>query len=185
MSQLRSFLFEVLQTVALALGIFAIVYLFLLQPHQVRGHSMDPNFYDGEYLLTDKLSYRIGEPKRGDVVVFAAPPTRNEDFIKRIVGVPGDTIAIRAGKVWLNEKELKENYLPETTMTFAGPFLSEEKILTLAKDEYFMLGDNRGHSSDSRFWGPIKKEDIVGRAWIVYWPPSKIGIIPRVSFANF
>ncbi len=185
MSQLRSFLFEVLQTVALALGIFAIVYLFLLQPHQVRGHSMDPNFYDGEYLLTDKLSYRIGEPKRGDVVVFAAPPTRNEDFIKRIVGLPGDTIAIKAGKVWLNDKELQENYLPATILTFGGPFLSEEKIFTLGQDEYFMFGDNRGHSSDSRFWGPIKKEDIIGRAWIVYWPPNKIGIIPRVSFANF
>lgn len=185
MEQLKKFLFEVLQTIALALGIFAIVYLFLLQPHQVRGRSMEPNFSDGEYLLTDKLSYRIRSQKRGDVVVFAAPPTRQDDFIKRIVGMPGENISIKNGKVWLNGKELTENYLPSTTLTFGGPALAEEKELILGEDEYFVLGDNRGHSSDSRVWGAIRKKDIVGRAWFIYWPPGRVGLIPGVSYAGF
>lgn len=146
---------------------------------------MVPNFADGEYLLTDKVSYRTGSPKRGDVIVFAAPPTRNEDFIKRIVALPGETISIKEGKISINGKLLDESYLPQATNTLPGLFLSEGGSATLGSDEYFVMGDNRDHSSDSRTWGPIKRKDIVGRAWVVYWPPQDAGPVPTVSYAGF
>ncbi|MBI3289955.1 signal peptidase I [Candidatus Microgenomates bacterium] len=181
---IKRFLFDTVQSVALALGIFATVYLFLLQPHEVRGRSMEPNFTDGEYLLTDKLSYKIDTPKRGDVIVFAAPPSREEDFIKRIIAVPGDTVWVENGKVHINDRELTEGYLPATTMTFEGPILGESEKVTLAADEYFVLGDNRSHSQDSRYFGIIKKGDILGKAWLVYWPPKQFGFVRRITYAG-
>lgn len=182
--RLGGFLIDVIQTVVLALAIFLIVYLFLLQPHQVRGQSMDPSFSDGEYLLTDKLSYRFGQPKRGDVVVFAAPPNEKEDFIKRIVGLPGERVGIRDGKVYINGEVISEGYLAQDTLTPPGSFLEEGKEVTIAAGEYFVIGDNRLHSSDSRAWGPVPKKNLVGRAWFVYWPPQEIRLVPQVSFAR-
>lgn len=180
----KRFLFDTIQSVALALGIFATVYLFLLQPHEVHGRSMEPNFKDGEYLLTDKLSYKIGTPRRGDVIVFAAPPTREEDFIKRIVGVPGDTVSVQNGRVRINDNELKEGYLPDTTLTFGGPVLTEGDKITLKGSEYFVLGDNRSHSQDSRYFGVIQKGDILGKAWLVYWPPKQFGFVRGITYAG-
>lgn len=182
---IRRFLFDTVQSVALALGIFATVYLFLLQPHEVRGRSMEPNFQDGEYLLTDKLSYKIGSPKRGDVIVFAAPPTKEEDFIKRIVGVSGDTVSVKNGRVTINDKELEEGYLPDTTLTFGGSILGEGDKITLGENEYFVLGDNRSHSQDSRYFGKIKRGDIVGKAWLIYWPPKQFGFVRGITYAGF
>lgn len=177
--------FDIIQTIVLALAIFMIAYLFVLQPHQVKGLSMFPNFEDREYLLTEKVSYRFGEPKRGDVIVFEAPVSRKDDYIKRILALPGETIAIIDSKVYVNEKPLPEPYLPADFRTQGGAFLSEGKRVTLGPQEYFAVGDNRDHSSDSRAWGPIKKSDIVGRAWIVYWPPKQGGAIPGASYPGF
>lgn len=182
---LRKFLFEAVQSIALALGIFAIVYLLLLQPHEVRGRSMEPNFQDREYLLTDKLSYKLGEPKRGDVIVFKVPPTRQEEFIKRIIAVSGDAISVSDGKVFINDKRLNEYYLGENLLTFAGPIIQEGEKVTLGRDEYFVLGDNRTHSQDSRYFGVIKKGDIIGKAWLIYWPPAKVGFVQRIIYAGF
>lgn len=178
------FLLETVQQVVFALAIFMLIYFFFMQPHQVKGHSMDPNFDDGEYILTDKISYRFDRPKRGDVIIFAAPPARREDYIKRIIAVPGETIWVSDGKVFINGDVLQENYLPTNTRTFGNNFLSEGEKLTLNENEYFVLGDNRVHSSDSRFFGEITKSDIVGRAWIVYWPISKIKLLGGVSYAG-
>lgn len=181
LSRLGIFFLDTLQTILLALAIFMLAYLFLTQPHQVRGHSMDPNFFDGEYLLSDKLSYRFGEPTRGDVVVFNAPPNRREDYIKRIIGLPGETISINSGTLLINGKTLKEPYLPRSAQTGGGAFLVEGTSYRINSDEYIVLGDNRDHSSDSRSWGPIKRKDIVGRAWFVYWPPRLVGFVSRVN----
>ena len=181
----KQFLLDTVQSVALALGIFAIVYFIFLQPHEVRGKSMEPNFQDGEYLLTDKFSYKIGKPGRGDVIVFAAPPTREEDFIKRIIGVSGDTITVKEGKIQINDHELKEGYLPDTTLTFGGPILHEGEKVTLKDNQYFVLGDNRSHSQDSRYFGTINRSDIVGRAWLIYWPPKDVGFVRRIIYAGF
>lgn len=175
--KLSNFLLDILQTIVLALAIFMIAYLFLFQPHQVKGRSMDPNFIDGEYLLTDKLSYKFSQPKRGDVVVFEAPINRREDYIKRIVALPGENVAVNSGKILINGRPLEEDYLPKTFQTSPGVYLAEGKTITLGPEEYVVLGDNRDNSSDSRSWGPIKKKDFVGRVWLIYWPPKLWGTV--------
>ena len=180
--RLGSFVLDILQTVVMAIAIFMTVYLFLMRPHQVSGRSMVPNFQDGEYLLTEKVSYRLHEPKRGDVVVFSAPPTRRQEYIKRIIGVPGDRIQVGEGRVSVNDKLLEEAYLPKEFTTETGHFLQAGREYTLGNEEYFVFGDNRGNSSDSRDFGSIKKSDIVGKAWVVYWPPTQTGIVPEVSY---
>lgn len=172
-----AFILDLLQTVVLAFAIFLIVYLFLVQPHQVRGESMYPNFDDKEYLLTNKLSYRFGQPARGDIVIFAAPPEPTEDYIKRIIGLPKDKVDIRENKVYVNGEPLKEDYLPQGVVTSPGPFMPEGKEITVGDNEYIVFGDNRSNSSDSRRWGPVKREKIVGRAWFAYWPLNKIGVV--------
>ena len=156
---------DILSTALISLGIFLFVYTFVVQPHRVKGDSMLPNFYDSELLLTEKISYRFGEPARGDVIVFKAPGSRNVDYIKRVIGLPGEVIQINDGEVSVNGKKLYEPY--ETQKTRGN---IETK---LENDQYFVLGDNRGSSSDSRSFGPINKSSISGRTWIVYWPITK------------
>lgn len=169
---------DIIQTLVLALAIFMIIYLFLFQPHQVEGESMLPTFENGEYLLTEKVSYRFSLPQRGDIIVFEAPPNPDKDFIKRIIGLPGEEIDINEGHVFVNGKLLKEDYIPSHFYTSKGIF----NRIKLAKNEYFVLGDNRNNSSDSRQWGPVKKQEIIGKAWVVYWPPNKIGFVPKVNY---
>lgn len=166
-STLATTIKEIFQTALISFGIFLFVYIFLVQPHRVQGISMQPNFENGELLLTEKISYRVSKPKRGEVVVFEAPIGRKADFIKRIIGLPGDTMKIENGEVVVNEIKLVENYINTKT---------EGKIeTTLASDEYFVLGDNRSSSSDSRTFGSIKKESIKGKVLFVYWPIFKTG----------
>lgn len=148
---------------------------------------MVPSFESGEYVLTDKVSYRIGEPKRGDVVVFHAPPAANCpagtgcDFIKRILGVPGDTIEVKNDAVYVNGEPLPEPYIPDEFDIMPGAF-TRDRAVTLGPDEYFVVGDNRPYSSDSRAWGPISRRDIVGKAFFRYWPADKIGMIESVDY---
>ena len=177
-----SFLFDIIETVVLALAIFVVMYLFLFQPHQVKGASMEPNFYDGEYILTDKITYRFRPPKRGEVVIFKAPKNPDLDYIKRIIGLPGEKIKIENGGLYINGQRLYENYLPETTNISGGLFLPKGKEVKIPKNSYFVLGDNRSHSSDSREWGPVQKEDIIGRAFLRYWPPNRVGILPQAKY---
>lgn len=163
--KITSFLKEIAQTAFISLGIFFFVYIFLVQPHRVKGESMTPNFADGELLLTEKISYRLAEPKRGDVIVFRAPTVHKVDFIKRIIGLPGENVEITGGQLSINNQELDEPY--ETQKT-------EGNInVTLGENQYFVLGDNRGSSSDSRSFGTIEKKSIRGRSWFVYWPIFK------------
>jgi len=144
---------------------------------------MEPNFHNAQYLLTDKLSYRVGEPKRGDVVVFKAPPDYKEEYIKRIVALPGETISIRHNTVYINGKVLNEKYLPPEAVTYPGNFLNEGQILIVPEGKYFMMGDNREHSLDSRRFGFIGADKITGKAWIIYWPLTDAGKIPEAVFA--
>lgn len=161
----KSAISEIIQTALISLLIFFTVYVFLVQPHRVKGESMLPTYKDGELLLVEKVSYKIYKPSRGDVIVFKAPGQMNVDFIKRIIGLPGETIRIDGGTIYINDKKLNENYEKQVT---AG-----DEELTLGPDEYFVLGDNRGGSSDSRVFGPIKRDTIEGKAWFVYWPILK------------
>ena len=143
---------------------------------------MEPNFPNGEYLLTDKVTYRIREPERGDVIVFEAPGVTGEEFIKRIIGLPGEKITIKEGNIHINGQKLEESYLADYLRTPDGPFLRERAEIMTPPDNYFVLGDNRTSSSDSRVWGFVAKEKITGRAWVVYWPPPKVGLIKEVNY---
>lgn len=180
--RLSAFFLDIVEVVVFAIAIFLFIYLLVLQPHKIKGQSMVPNFQDGEYLLTDKVTYRLRQPKRGDVIVFEAPGTRGEEFIKRIIGLPGERISIQSGKVHINAKELQETNLPETLYTSGGAFLKEGEAETIPQDSYVVLGDNRQASSDSRTWGFVSREKISGRAWVVYWPPPKVGLVEAVSY---
>lgn len=172
-----TFLFDILQTIVFALAIFVVIYLFAAQPHQVKGASMEPNFHDGEYILTEKITYRIKEPRRGEVIIFKAPNKPEIDYIKRIVVLPHERIRITSGTIYINGQPLKELYEPISIKNSAGRFLREGEEYTLPSGSYFVLGDNRSHSSDSREFGFIKKETIIGRAIFRYWPLNRLGTI--------
>lgn len=170
-------IFDILEPIVLAFAVFMIVYLWLAQPHRVEGRSMVPNFLDREYILTNKLAYQKADPQRGDVVVFHAPPPYDSDFIKRVVGLPGETIMVKEGWVYIDGQKLEEIYLPADYVTGEKAFLREGVPYKIPERYYIVLGDNRSFSSDSREWGPISQRAIVGKAWIRYWPLSRIGFV--------
>lgn len=180
--RLGSFFLDILQTLVLAAAIFVISYLFLFQPHQVIGNSMDPNFEDQEYLLTDKISYRFHNPHRGDVIVFRSPPNPERDYIKRVIGLPGEKFKIQNGRVFINDSLLEEDYLSAGSFITPGPFLKDGQEIKIREDSYITLGDNRSHSSDSREWGFVPRQNIVGKAFLRYWPIEKIDIISEVTY---
>ena len=180
--KIGTFLLDTVETIVVALAIFVVIYLFLVQPHQVKGNSMFPNFIDGEYILTDKISYRLKPPQHGDVVVFKAPKDHEVDYIKRIIGTAGDVIKVSNSKVYLNNILLPEEFLPSDEVTNPGIFARTDEDILVTPDEFFVLGDNRSHSSDSREWGFVKKEEIIGKAWLRYWPLSQLGFVPKVTF---
>lgn len=165
---------DMLEVFVLAVGIFLIVYLLILRPHKIKGESMHPTFPDGEFLLTEQISYYRTDPKRGDVVVFK-PPVSDDEYIKRIIGLPGDTISINNGSIFINEKKLSEEYI--VVETNGGNFLREGDSYAIPQEKYFVVGDNRTHSSDSRTWGPITKDVITGKAWLTYWPIKQAGMV--------
>ena len=172
-----SFAIELLQVVVFAIAIFLFLYLLILQPHKIDGASMEPNFHNGEYLLTDKVSYRFNNPQRGEVIVFKAPPEYVDEYIKRIIGLPGEKIRIENGVTYINDKALTEDYLPSTTTTHSGNFLKEGQTYLVPEGSYAVFGDNRDHSFDSRNLGFIETKYITGKAWLIYWPVSNLGII--------
>ena len=176
-----SFLLDIIETVVVAASMFVIVYLFLIQPHQVFGNSMLPNFHDQEYILTDKISYRFQAPQRGEIVVFRSPEDKEKDYIKRIIGLPGERVAVVGGKVYIDGQVLPENYLDPDLQTPHGRFLGDDQPFLVPPDMYIVFGDNRLNSSDSRAFGPIPKTDIVGKALVVYWPPNRFHLISEVS----
>jgi len=175
------FFLDFLETIVVSLAIFAVVYIFLFQPHQVDGQSMVPNFQNGQYILTDKISYRIHPPTRGDVVVFHSPQDASVDFIKRIIGVPGDTVKVSRGYVYLNDVKLKETYINDPGEVTSGKFGTESLTIEVPPGQYYVMGDNRLHSSDSREWGLVTINEIVGRAFFRYWPPTAFGLVPTAE----
>lgn len=182
-----NFFLDSIQALVLALSVFVLLYLFVAQPNQVHGNSMYPNFHDNEFLLTEKITYHLREPQRGEVVIFKAPPSEPcaEDeceYIKRIIGLPGDTVRVLNGKVWINGQVLKEEYLPSDYTTNPGSYLREGKPVIVPQGEYIVMGDNRPHSHDSREFGPIPKENIVGRAFFRYWPLDRLGLIEQGKY---
>jgi len=181
------FILDFVQSIVLALAVFVVLYLFVAQPNEVKGSSMLPNFVDKEFLLTEKISYYLGDPQRGDVVIFKAPATESCaaeecEYIKRIIGIPGDKVMVKDGQVYLNGELLDQTFLHGNVITTEGQFSKEGVEETVPEGEYLCFGDNRQHSRDGREFGPIKKELIVGKAFFKYWPVSSLGLIPKVNF---
>ena len=170
MRAIFSFIWEIIKVVVISLLIVVPIRYFVIQPFFVKGMSMEPTFDDGQYLIIDEISYRIETPERGEVIVFKYPHDPSQYYIKRIIGLPDETIEIVGGGIIIYNSEnpngqvLTEKYLPKDLKT-----VGDTKV-SLKSDEYFVLGDNRSASSDSRRWGPLDKDYIIGRAWIRVWP---------------
>lgn len=175
--KLKDYFIEFFETIVVIGAVFALIYLFVAQFHKVSGNSMVPTYHNGDFLITEKISYRFGNPKRESVVVLKNPKDESQDFIKRVIAIPGDTIMIEGGFVYVNGEAINEPYLPEDITTPAGSFLTEGNTVKAGANQYFVIGDNRHHSSDSREWGPVTKEKLIGKALFRYWPPNAIGLL--------
>lgn len=175
-------LIDLAETLVIAGAIFVVIYAFLVRPFQVNGNSMDPTFTNGEYVFTNLLSQRFGPLDRGDVIVFKAPNDKDKDYIKRIIGLPGDKIKVQNGLVYLNGKRLPEEYLPPGLRTEARGFASEGQEVTVSPKSYYVLGDNRPFSSDSREWGLVTFDKVIGKSALVYWPVNKIRFVEHAEY---
>jgi signal peptidase I len=179
------FLGETLQIVVLALLIVLPIRYFIFQPFIVKGASMEPNFHDGDYLIVDEITYRFREPQRGEVIVFKYPQDINQRFIKRIIALPNESIKIYQGRIVIKDIYGEEVFLDEfeylSYFSFASSFGQEEEIF-LQDDQYFVMGDNRDHSSDSRRWGPLDRNYIIGRALFRAWPVFSASFFQAPSY---
>jgi signal peptidase I len=173
------FIFEIVKVVIISLAIILPIRYFLVQPFTVDGASMEPNFYNREYLVINEISYRLHEPQRGEVVIFKNPENTKVYFIKRVIGLPGEKIEIKKGVVYINSQILPESYLQYFSTT-------DYPARTLLADEYFLMGDNRPNSHDSRALGPINKKYIIGKVWLRGWPLTRINTfnLPDYSPSN-
>lgn len=168
---MRKFLlsiWEVAEVIIVAAVSIFIIYKFIAQPFLVQGASMEPNFSNGNYLIVDEITYRFQEPSRGEVIVFRNPTNESEFYIKRIIGLPGERVVIKDSKVYVDGTLLEERYLP-ADLRFPNTIDT-----TLKADEYFVMGDNRLHSFDSRSWGALKEDKIIGAVRLRFWPLTQI-----------
>lgn len=169
----RSLLREIVETILLTLIIFLMINTTTGR-FQVRGSSMEPTLHDEQYLVISKLIYWIHPPERGDIIVFHPPNNPAEDYIKRVVGLPGEKVQVQNGEIWASGVPLEELYITNPGH-YSGSWNLEE-------GEYFVLGDNRGNSSDSHTWGMLPLENIIGKAWLCYWPPEEWGLTTHYVF---
>ena len=177
-----AFIWETVKVVVISLAIIIPIRYFLVQPFFVKGASMEPTFEDTDYILIDEISYRLREPERGEIVVFRFPGDKSQFFIKRIIGMPEETVEIKDDRVIIYNKqrpegfELEEGYLSDDQHTVGN------MRIKLDPNEYFVLGDNRLHSSDSRRWGPLNTSLITGRVFFRAWPINEFGAIPEAVY---
>jgi len=169
------FIFEVVKIVVIASAIVLPIRYFLFQPFIVKGESMVPSFQNGDYLIVDEISYRFSEPERGDVVVFKYPKDESQRFIKRVIGLPGETVTVQNGEVTItkNGKDtvLNESYLPDNLKTYG------DVETVIGENEYFVMGDNRQYSYDSRSWGVVPRKDIIGKVFLRILPVAALSKI--------
>lgn len=197
----KSFLREFVETLFFTLLIYMLVRTFLFENYRVLGHSMDPTLEDEQFVMVNKLDYRLHEPHRGDIIVFYDPRAASTGFItrvtsqvrnlvefhrlqsdrpkliKRVIGLPGEIVEIRDGQVFVNEQPLSEPYI-------VNPGGYSQPPTPIPDGQFFVLGDNRNNSSDSHFWGTLARENVLGKAWISYWPPRVWGVIPGETYAG-
>lgn len=166
---------ELVETVFLTALVFFAIRL-VVQNYQVEGHSMDPTVHNGEFVVVLKAIYWFQHPQTGDIIVLQDPQDPNRDFIKRVIGVPGDTVAVHSGYVYLNGKRLNEPYILQHPRYTVPP-------TKVPAGDYWVLGDNRNDSNDSHIWGFLPQNEIIGKAVLVYWPPSRWELIPQAHYA--
>jgi len=165
---------EIVETLVLTALIFLGVRV-LVQNYKVEGFSMEPTLADGQYLLINKIGMHFHQPDRGDIIVFEYPLDPSKSFVKRVIGLPGDTVEIRDQKTIVDGKILNEPYIK-------APENAIYPRTTVPPNEYFVMGDNRNNSSDSRSWGMLPAKDIIGEAWVSYWPPKDWGMVPEFRY---
>jgi signal peptidase I len=169
------FLVDILETLVLSVVLFVSINMISARI-RVDGASMEPTLVSGEYVIVNRLSYRLGSPQQGDIIVFHFPRDPKEEYIKRVIGLPGDEVEVKNGTVYVNGQLLDESYL-KVKMDYFGTWRVPEGQL-------FVLGDNRNNSSDSHDWGTVPNDYVVGKAVLVYWPPPAWGLIDHVPLAN-
>jgi len=176
---MKSFLvlaWEIFKIFVVSLAIIIPIRYFLIQPFFVQGASMEPNYEDGEYLIIDEISYRFREPERGEVIVFKYSQNPSEFFIKRIIGLPGETIKIQNSAIIIENKANPRGFVLDESSYLKNVPAMGQQTTTLKEDEFFVLGDNRAASFDSRRWGVLPRSDIIGKVWIRAWPVSQAGL---------
>lgn len=171
-SRTKSVFREFAETIVLTLLIYFLVRTFLFENYRVLGHSMDPTLENDQFLVVNKLGYRLGEPERGDIIVFRDPRSDERKLIKRVIGLPGEVLEVQGGQVFVNGQRLDEPYID-------NPGRYTQEATPIPEGMYFVLGDNRNNSSDSHNWGTLPRDRVVGKAWVSYWPPRLWGVIPH------
>jgi len=182
-SEIKDFSLETIKIVVISLIVIVTIRTYVMQPFFVSGKSMEPNFHDGDYLIVDEISYRLDEPKRGDVIIFRYPKNTKEFFIKRIIGLPGERVEIKDSEIIIYNNENQDGitldedvYIPLNTET-TGSYDT-----TLKSDEYYVLGDNRNASADSRIWGALEEHFIIGKAWVRAWPVDDLSVFGGMEY---
>jgi signal peptidase I len=171
----RSALRELAETIVITLLLYLLVRTFLFENYKVVGRSMELTLVNDQFVVVNKLSYRLHDPQRGDIIVFRDWSTEDRKLIKRVIGLPGETIEIRNGQTFVNGVILDEPYI-ELTGRDSRP------ATPVPEGSYYVLGDNRSNSQDSRSRGPLDGDNIVGKAWFTYWPPDRWGIVPHTDY---
>lgn len=162
---------ELLESIAIAVVLAFVIRIFLFQPFYIPSGSMEPTLQIGDRIIVNKITYRFSEPKRGDVMVFKYPLEPSRDYIKRVIGLPGETLEIKDSALYINGQVVEEQYLdPNLRFMDYGP-------VTVPANAYFMMGDNRNNSQDSRFWGTLQRNYVVGKAVWIFWPLDRFGSI--------
>jgi len=182
MKSFLSFIWEIAKIVIIALLIVIPIRYFIFQPFFVKGQSMEPTFENGDYLIIDEISYRFRVPQRGEVIVFKYPENPSQRYIKRIIGLPEETVEIKDGKVIIHNEQRPEGFTLDEPYLAPGQYTAGNLRIKLDPNEYFVLGDNRLQSSDSRRWGPVNRALITGRVFLRAWPINKFGEFPEVKY---
>jgi len=161
---------DILESVVLAVILATLLRLFIIQPFYIPSSSMAPTLLPNDRIIVNMLLYRFRPPQRGDVIVFRYPVDPSRDFIKRVVAFGGETVELRNSNLIVNGRRIAEPYLPREIMADFGPY-------KVPQGDYFVMGDNRNNSDDSRDWGPLPKKNIIGKAFLIYWPPGRTELI--------
>ena len=181
-SELKDFSFDTIKIIIISLVIIVGVRSFVMQPFFVNGQSMEPNFHDGDYLIVNEIGYRLDDPKRGDTIVFHYPNDPSQFFIKRVIGLPGEKVEIKNKEITIYNKDNPDGLALDEFYLSKNAVILKDYSQELKNDEYYVLGDNRIASSDSRIWGVLEKRYIVGKVWVRAWPFSDFSVFEGVKY---